>query len=134
MILKALMLSKPGDVIVVDAPCSGLGTLRRNPDIKWRQQPGDVAELNAKQQSILAGAARLVKAGGRLVYATCSLLAEENERIVESFLAAHPDFALLPAREVLQEQKIALDTGDYLKLLPNVHQTDGFFAACWVKR
>ena len=115
--------------VLVDAPCSGLGTLRRNPDIKWRQQPTDIDELNAKQQSILAGAARLVKPGGRLVYATCSLLNEENEAIVAQFLSTHPDFALLPARDALAEQKIALDTGDYLKLMPHVHQTDGFFAA-----
>ncbi len=126
---KVKRLAGKIDRVLVDAPCSGLGTLRRNPDIKWRQQPDDIAELNAKQQSILAGAARLVKPGGRLVYATCSLLAEENESIVAQFLSAHPDFALVPAREVLAEQKVALDTGDYLQLLPQVHQTDGFFAA-----
>ena len=126
---KVKRLAGKIDRVLVDAPCSGLGTLRRNPDIKWRQQPGDLAELNAKQQSILAGASRLVKPGGRLVYATCSLLAEENDAIVTQFLSAHPDFALLPARDVLAEQKIMLDTGDYLKLLPQVHHTDGFFAA-----
>jgi 16S rRNA (cytosine967-C5)-methyltransferase len=126
---KVKRLAGKIDRVLVDAPCSGLGTLRRNPDIKWRQQPNDVAELNAKQQSILAGAARLVKPGGRLVYATCSLLTEENEAVVKQFLSTHSDFALLPAREVLAEQKVALDTGDYLQLLPHIHQTDGFFAA-----
>ena len=126
---KVKRLAGKIDRVLVDAPCSGLGTLRRNPDIKWRQQPGDIAELNAKQQSILAGASRLVKPGGRLVYATCSLLAEENEAIVAQFLSAHPDFVLLPARDVLAEQKVALDTGDYLQLLPQLHHTDGFFAA-----
>ncbi len=126
---KVKRLAGKIDRVLVDAPCSGLGTLRRNPDIKWRQQPADIVELNAKQQSILAGAARLLKPGGRLVYATCSLLAEENEAIVAQFLSAHPDFALLPARDALAEQKVALDTGDYLQLLPHVHQTDGFFAA-----
>ena len=126
---KVKRLAGKIDRVLVDAPCSGLGTLRRNPDIKWRQQPNDIAELNAKQQSILAGAARLVKPGGQLVYATCSLLAEENDAIVTQFLSAHPDFTLLPAHDVLAEQKIALDTGDYLKLLPQLHHTDGFFAA-----
>ncbi len=126
---KVKRLAGKIDRVLVDAPCSGLGTLRRNPDIKWRQQPTDIAELNAKQQSILAGAARLVKPGGRLVYATCSLLNEENAAVVQQFLSAHPDFTLLPAREALAEQKVALDTGDYLQLLPHLHQTDGFFAA-----
>lgn len=117
------------DRVLVDAPCSGLGTLRRNPDLKWRQTPQDVAELAAKQAAILAAAARLVKPGGRLVYATCSLLPEENEEIVEAFRAAHPRFVLKNASEVLQSQQIALDTGEYLRLNPADHGTDGFFAA-----
>jgi 16S rRNA (cytosine967-C5)-methyltransferase len=131
---KVKRLAGKIDRVLVDAPCSGLGTLRRNPDMKWRLQPEAIDELNAKQQSILAGAARLVKPGGRLVYATCSLLACENEGIVAQFLATHPDFALMPAREVLAEQKIALDTGDYLQLLPHLHQSDGFFAALLIRR
>ncbi|MES2105198.1 MAG: RsmB/NOP family class I SAM-dependent RNA methyltransferase [Pseudomonadota bacterium] len=117
------------DRVLVDAPCSGLGTLRRNPDVKWRQTPDGIAELNVKQSAILAGAARMVKAGGRLVYATCSVLDEENEAIVQGFLAAHPDFALVPASKILAEQKVELEMGDYLKLMPHIHQTDGFFAA-----
>ena len=117
------------DRVLVDAPCSGLGTLRRNPDVKWRQTPEGVQELNVKQASILDSAARMVKPGGRLVYATCSILDEENEDIVQAFLAAHPDFALLPASQVLAEQKVDLKMGDYLKLYPHLHQTDGFFAA-----
>ncbi|MCU6435539.1 RsmB/NOP family class I SAM-dependent RNA methyltransferase [Undibacterium sp. Jales W-56] len=117
------------DRVLVDAPCSGLGTLRRNPDVKWRQTQVGVAELNVKQASILDSAARLVKAGGRLVYATCSVLDEENEAIVQAFIAAHPDFSLLPVSQVLAEQKIDLEMGDYLKLMPHIHQTDGFFAA-----
>jgi 16S rRNA (cytosine967-C5)-methyltransferase len=117
------------DRVLVDAPCSGLGTLRRNPDVKWRQTLVGVAELNVKQASILDSAARLVKGGGRLVYATCSILDEENEGIVEQFLATHPDFSLLPVSQVLEEQKIALEMGDYLKLYPHIHNTDGFFAA-----
>lgn len=117
------------DRVLVDAPCSGLGTLRRNPDVKWRQTPQSLVELNAKQSAILAGAARLVKGGGRLVYATCSLLDEENEDVVRAFLQAHADFVLVPMSDVLAEQKIALEMGDYLKLLPHLHHTDGFFAA-----
>lgn len=117
------------DRVLVDAPCSGLGTLRRNPDVKWRQTPQSVVELNAKQTAILSSAARLVKPGGRLVYATCSLLDEENEAIVAQFMASHDDFVLVPMKDVLVEQKIALEMQDYLKLTPHVHQTDGFFAA-----
>ena len=117
------------DRVLVDAPCSGLGTLRRNPDVKWRIRPESITELNVKQLSILNGAARLVKAGGRLVYATCSILEEENENIVTQFLAANDAFILVPMKEVLEEQRIPLEMDDYLKLLPHRHQTDGFFAA-----
>jgi 16S rRNA (cytosine967-C5)-methyltransferase len=117
------------DRVLVDAPCSGLGTLRRNPDLKFRQSPTSVDELNVKQTAILAAAAKLLKVGGRLVYATCSLLPQENQEIVAAFLAAHPNFTLLPTGEVLKQQKIPLEMGDYLQLLPQVHGTDGFFAA-----
>ena len=117
------------DRVLVDAPCSGLGTLRRNPDVKWRQTPQSVAELNVKQNAILAGAARLIKPGGRLVYATCSILDEENEAIVAQFMATHDEFVLVPMKHGLAEQKIAIEMQDYLKLLPHLHQTDGFFAA-----
>ncbi|MGE5027264.1 MAG: RsmB/NOP family class I SAM-dependent RNA methyltransferase, partial [Betaproteobacteria bacterium] len=127
--LKIKRLAGKLDRVLVDAPCSGLGTLRRNPDLKWRQQPKDIEELTRKQAAILAAAARLVKTGGRLVYATCSILAEENEHIVEAFLAAHPEFELRVAAEVMAQQHISLDTGKYLKLAPHLHGTDGFFAA-----
>jgi 16S rRNA (cytosine967-C5)-methyltransferase len=126
---KVKRLAAKLDRVLVDAPCSGLGTLRRNPDMKWRQTPESVTELNAKQTSILASAARLVKPGGRLVYATCSLLDEENEAIVAQFMETHDDFVLVPMKDVLAEQKIALDMQDYLKLSPRLHGTDGFFAA-----
>ena len=126
---KVKRLAGKIDRVLVDAPCSGLGTLRRNPDVKWRQTPQSLVELNEKQASILAGAARLVKAGGRLVYATCSILDEENEAIVASFLASRDDFVLIPMSEVLAEQKIDLQMDNYLKLSPALHHTDGFFAA-----
>lgn len=122
------------DRVLVDAPCSGMGTLRRNPDVKWRQAEGAIAEMHDKQVAILAGAARLVKGGGRLVYATCSFLNEENDDVAADFLASHPDFELVPMSKVLAEQKIALEMGDYLKLLPHKHQTDGFFAAVFERK
>jgi 16S rRNA (cytosine967-C5)-methyltransferase len=118
------------DRVLVDAPCTGLGTLRRNPDLKGRQTPDGIAELNAKQWAILGAAAALVKPGGRLVYGTCSLLTEENEDIVERFLAAHPQFAIVPVSEVLARQHLAIPGCDrYLALRPHLHDTDGFFAA-----
>ncbi len=133
--VKVKRLAGKFDRVLVDAPCSGLGTLRRNPDLKWRQTPESVVELNQKQHDILEAAARLVKAGGRLVYATCSLLVEENEAIVEVFLRAHPEFHLLPAGEVLAAQNIALagEMGDCLRLDTARHGTDGFFAAVMEK-
>lgn len=130
---KLKRLAGKFDRVLVDAPCSGLGTLRRNPDLKWRQKPQDILELSVKQAAILQTAAKLVKPGGRLVYATCSLLQEENRGIVETFLAAHLDFRLLNAAEILAQQNVALDTGEYLELLPHKHGTDGFFAASMEK-
>ena len=130
---KLKRLNGKFDRVLVDAPCTGLGTLRRNPDLKWRQTPQDLAELNVKQTNILSRAAKLTKAGGRLIYSTCSLLREENEQIAENFLAANPEFKLLNAAEILRQQQINLDTGDYLKLLPHLHNTDGFFAAVFEK-
>ncbi len=122
------------DRVLVDAPCSGLGTLRRNPDVKWRQQPSAIGELQVKQAAILDGAARLLKGGGRLVYATCSFLEDENDFIAKQFLETHADFELVPMSKVLAEQKIDLEMGDYLKLLPHKHQTDGFFAAVFERK
>lgn len=125
---KVKRLAGKMDRVLVDAPCSGLGTLRRNPDLKWRQDETAVAELNAKQTAILTAAATLVRPGGRLVYATCSLLTAENEAVVQDFLAKHPDFCLRPASEILTKQGITLD-GEMLRLLPHLHDTDAFFAA-----
>ena len=127
--LRVKRLAGKIDRVLVDAPCSGFGTLRRNPDLKWRQTEDSVAEIAQKQGSILAGAARLVKPGGRLVYATCSLLDEENDSVVDAFLAEHPEFRPVSAAEVLAQAKIPLDTGERLCLNPLDHSTDGFFAA-----
>ena len=120
------------DRVLVDAPCSGLGTVRRNPDLKFRQSPESVAELTQKQAAILRAATRLLKPGGRLVYATCSLLPEENEAIIEALLA-EGGLTQLPVNELLAQNKIDLDTGTVLKMSPALHGTDGFFAAVLVK-
>lgn len=123
------------DRVLVDAPCSGLGTLRRNPDLKWRQSPQAVEELRDKQAAILDSAARLLKPGGRLVYATCSLLEAENEQIAQAFGETHPDFRPLPVVEPLQRAQVAqaetLERHGFLRLWPHRHATDGFFAAAW---
>ncbi|MEO7391019.1 MAG: RsmB/NOP family class I SAM-dependent RNA methyltransferase [Ramlibacter sp.] len=130
------------DRVLVDAPCSGLGTLRRNPDLKWRQTPQTVLESTLKQAAILQSAARLLKPGGRLVYATCSLLPAENEGIAKAFSEANREFSPLHAAEVLSHLKVeaagglcsgGAAGGDYLRLWPHRHRTDGFFAAIWVK-
>jgi 16S rRNA (cytosine967-C5)-methyltransferase len=122
------------DRVLVDAPCTGFGTLRRNPDLKQRQTEEGLAELNAKQRAILESAASLLKPGGRLVYGTCSPLREENEAIVEAFVAAHPDFRVVPAKDVLARVGVKIPgAGTYLRLYPHVHETDGFFAAVMEK-
>jgi 16S rRNA (cytosine967-C5)-methyltransferase len=121
------------DRVLVDAPCSGSGTLRRNPDLKWRFAETELARVNEVQHSVLSAAARLLKRGGRLVYATCSLLARENQEVVTAFLGEHPNFTLLPAQPILAAQSIAIDGFDrfapYFVMLPHLHGTDGFFAA-----
>ena len=133
-------LSGKIDRVLVDAPCSGLGTLRRNPDLKWRQSPQDVQELALKQQAILQSAARLLKPGGRLVYATCSVLPQENEQVAEAFGAAHPDFEpcnvaeLLAALKVPHAADLCSAQGRFLRLWPHRHGTDGFFAAVLQRR
>ena len=127
--IKVKRLVGKVDRVLVDAPCSGLGTLRRNPDIKLRQTPKSIEEAKRSQEAILASSARLLKPGGRLVYATCSFLPEENQEIIENFLAAHTKFTLLNCAELFMQQKIPLDTGMFLQLYPEEHNTDGFFAA-----
>lgn len=124
---KLKRLVGKADRVLVDAPCSGMGTLRRNPDLKWRQNEASVLELTEKQASILAAAAKLVRPGGRLVYATCSLLRDENATIAEGFLANHPDFKLVPVQDILKQD--LQTTSPMLQLMPHIHGTDGFFAA-----
>ncbi|MEI6619456.1 MAG: RsmB/NOP family class I SAM-dependent RNA methyltransferase [Betaproteobacteria bacterium] len=136
-------LSGKIDRVLVDAPCSGLGTLRRNPDLKWRQSPQSVLEMVQKQTAILQSASRLLKSGGRLVYATCSVLPAENEDIAQAFGLANPEFVPLEASQVLAGLKVEQaptlcvggeNGGRYLRLWPQRHATDGFFAAVWQKK
>ncbi len=118
------------DRVLVDAPCTGLGTLRRNPDIKWRNF--DMEHVTSLQSRILAAAAKLLKPGGHLVYATCSPLREENEAIVERFLTEHAGFALIPPAAILARRGIPLEYDAHettLRLYTHVHNTDTFFAA-----
>jgi 16S rRNA (cytosine967-C5)-methyltransferase len=126
---KVKRLAGKVDRVLVDAPCTGFGTLRRNPDLKWRQTPEDLAELTAKQARILEGAATLVKPGGRIVYATCSVLPEENDAIVDAFLGGRDDFTERDTASLLATAGVPLDTGARLRLLPHRHGCDGFFAA-----
>ena len=127
--IKVKRLTGKIDRVLVDAPCSGLGTLRRNPDLKFRQSPQSIERAKCKQAAILSSSANLLKPGGRLVYATCSFLPEENQEIIEGFLTSHTQFTLLNCAEIFAQQKIPLDTGKFLQLLPSVHGTDCFFAA-----
>ena len=137
------------DRVLIDAPCSGLGTLRRKPDVKWRLSPKDIPAFAATQAAILRQAARLLKPGGRLVYATCSLLPAENEAVAMQFSAEQKSaFMPLNAAQILQSRKVkdamqlcspaeaATDAtaGQFLRLWPHLHGTDGFFAAVWQKK
>ena len=130
-------LSGKIDRVLVDAPCSGLGTLRRNPDLKWRLSAKAIDELCELQAKILESACRLLKSGGRLVYATCSPLRREDEAIAEAFSAAHPEFKLLDAGELLAaagvERAQELNANGYMRSWPHAHGMDGFFAAAWQK-
>jgi 16S rRNA (cytosine967-C5)-methyltransferase len=118
------------DAILIDAPCSGTGVLRRNPDAKWKISSEMVREMAEKQKRLLRHYAPLLKPGGRLVYATCSLLAEENEKVVEAFLDEHHEFHLSDAAEILQRYDLAkFAAGGYVRLSPHTHGCDGFFAA-----
>ncbi len=127
------------DLVLVDAPCTGTGTWRRNPDAKWRVRPGALEQRIREQDVALAEAARAVKPGGRLVYVTCSLLAEENEARVRAFRAVHPDFASVPAAEAATAAGLpglvglADPTGTGLRLTPLRTGTDGFFVAILVR-
>jgi 16S rRNA (cytosine967-C5)-methyltransferase len=118
-------LREHADVVLVDAPCSGLGALRRNPDARWRLDPQEVASFPPRQKEILERYAQLVKPGGRLVYATCSINRAENEEVRAAFLAAHPEFEAAQALPA----SVGLGARTELQLLPHRHGTDGFYIA-----
>ena len=120
-------LARPFDAVLVDAPCSGLGTLRRHPELRWRRRPEDLPRLAALQASLLAGTAPLVRPGGVLVYAVCTLTHEENTDVVRDFLAAHPRFTLEHAGPYLPAAVV--DGAGFLRTAPHRHGLDGFFAA-----
>jgi 16S rRNA (cytosine967-C5)-methyltransferase len=123
------------DRVLVDAPCSGSGTWRRNPDAKWSFTPNDLEEIVASQAVILKSAARLVKPGGRLIYATCSVLGEENESQIDQFLAANPSYSQIPVAQIWAERTsnpCPVNTPS-LRLSPYTHGTDGFFCAVLAK-
>lgn len=127
-------LSGAADVVLVDAPCSGSGTLRRAPDIGWKLEEGAVERLILEQRDLLSGYAALVRPGGRLVYSTCSVLEEEGADVVERFCDEHPSFSVKPAGDALGDEGVALEAGPFLRLRPDRHDTDGFFGAVLVKK
>ncbi|HVG04863.1 MAG TPA: RsmB/NOP family class I SAM-dependent RNA methyltransferase [Burkholderiaceae bacterium] len=136
--IRVKRLNGKCDRVLVDAPCSGSGTLRRNPDLKWRFAESELLRVNDLQRAVLRAAARLLKPGGRLVYATCSLLTQENQAVAEAFLADHSEFELVPAATVLRAQSIDVEHAGrfapYFVMLPHLHRTDGFFAAVFERR
>ncbi|MBZ5525794.1 MAG: 16S rRNA (cytosine(967)-C(5))-methyltransferase RsmB [Acidobacteriia bacterium] len=134
-----LPLAAEFDRVLADVPCSGTGTLARNPEIKWKLVPEDLMDLQSRQIAILNAVMKHVAPGGRLVYSTCSLEVEENEQVVEACLRTNPDFMIVPAADELETLQKAgtlvwknvneLVSGNYLRTLPGVHPCDGFFAA-----
>jgi 16S rRNA (cytosine967-C5)-methyltransferase len=136
--IRDLPVAELFDRVLADVPCSGTGTLSRHPEIRWRLRPEDLADLQARQTSILQAALKHVSPQGRLVYSTCSLEREENEFVIEQALAANPDFRLMECRVELQRMQrdgeltaepAKLVSGPYLRTLPGIQRCDGFFAA-----
>jgi 16S rRNA (cytosine967-C5)-methyltransferase len=131
--IENLPLTEPYDAVLVDAPCSGLGTLREHPEIRWRRTPADLADFAHRQSVILRSAARHVRAGGRLVYATCTLTRAENDDVVDAFLADNPDFAAIDARGLHPAVRPLIDERGRMRTYPHRHDMAGFFAASLVR-
>ena len=135
----ALPFAAEFDRVLADVPCSGTGTLARNPEIKWKLKPEDLRDLQSRQMAILNAAMGHVAPGGRLVYSTCSLEPEENEQVISACLKENSEFRLVPVREELEQLLQSGDlvwkdidnlvSGDFLRTIPGVHPCDGFFAA-----
>ncbi len=123
----------PADVVILDAPCSGLGVLQKKPDIRWKRQPQDIVELSQLQYDMINAAAKLVRPNGRLIYSTCTIEPEENERIIERFLQTHSEFFVEPASAVSIAKQFTTDTG-FIRTFPHRHRMDGSFAARLIKR
>lgn len=120
------------DKIIVDAPCSGLGTLRRNPEIKWRSSPDDVTKFAAQQKAIMNNAALSLKKGGSLIYSTCTIMPEENEEVIDEFIAHHRNFICIRPPDTIDSRFVS-DRG-YFQSYPHRHGTDGFFGAVLRKK
>jgi 16S rRNA (cytosine967-C5)-methyltransferase len=133
-LLTPLPFGQRFDCVLVDAPCSGLGTLRRDPDIRWRRRERDLAELAAAQFEMVGHAAEVLAPGGRLVYATCSSEPEENEAVVDRFLAGAPQFTAVDARAVPDLPETVVDERGHLRTLPHVHGLEAFFGAVLERR
>jgi 16S rRNA (cytosine967-C5)-methyltransferase len=134
-LLEPLPFHRPFDSVLVDAPCSGLGTLRRDPDIRWRRRESDIAALAAAELTMLRHAAEVVAPGGRLIYATCSSEPEENERVATAFLETAPEFTTIDARAAAPALPAAVvDAHGHLRTLPHVHGLEAFFAAVFERR
>jgi 16S rRNA (cytosine967-C5)-methyltransferase len=116
--------------VLIDAPCSGVGSMRRNPELRWRLSADDVDRLPDEQLALCERALSLLAPGGRLIYATCTMLRDENERVVERLLERHSDLEAVPCKEVWgRDRALAVGDGQYLRTLPSLHGCDGFFAA-----
>lgn len=123
------------DIVFVDAPCSGVGTIRRNPGMKWNITEQTICEVTEKQLSILHSCASLTKPGGRLFYATCTLLKEENETQIDKFLSEHSDYILVNSKGIIEKWNLEkVQVGSFIKLFPHIHGTDGFFCAVLERR
>jgi 16S rRNA (cytosine967-C5)-methyltransferase len=134
-VMRPLPFGRPFDCVFVDAPCSGVGTLRRDPDIKWRRREGDLPALAAAQVTMLHHAAAAVRPGGRLIYATCSSEPEENESVAEAFLAATTDFAEVDLRNTgLTLPPDVVDPRGHLRTSPHEHGLEAFFGVVFERR
>jgi 16S rRNA (cytosine967-C5)-methyltransferase len=118
------------DRVLLDAPCSGLGTLRRNPEIRWRIAPADLEKSAQLQRRLLRSAALCVKPGGRLAYTACAVTPEENENVVADFLAGHPAFTHISPEGIPPE---LIDSDGFFRTFPHRHGTDGFFGAVFTR-